>query len=520
MYANRLDMYPPWDYPPILPEKGFGSRHGAISDPLLVPIIDYYCMHPYLNRQIESQIRNLRTRTFHFQCCHLLLLFVCFLAASSFAPKLVAQNKPSAAPVAASVPPNRFLFIVDTSSSMERHARDVQQMLVNLLNSGASGQLHRGDTLGVWTFNVDVYTGNLPLQRWIPEDWWQIATRTTEFLQQQHYGKKSHLDKALADMYEVITNSDIITVFLISSGEGKMHGTPFDAEINAAYKESLKEMKKDRMPIVTVLQAKSGKIIRYTVNALPWPVVIPELPIAIRKVHAAPIQSAAAAVPQNPAPSPQPNVAPAAATTPPLIIRSTPANTVLQNPAVTNPPASSFSNQLAAISPDTAISPSTPAPVVKPIAQPVMPPPQITPSSVPFPTRRSRFPGPDQAVTAKPAPPSPAIVAPAPTIIPSASVASNAAQSTIPSVAPAPKPVQKAQANSLSDASASHSTNARAVQATAVLPPEANTRPKFFLIAGVTLVLIALGLIALMVRRARAPSGPSLITSSMDNRKK
>ena len=485
----------------------------------LFPIIDYYCMHPYLNRQIVSQTRNLRMRTSHFQCCHFLLLVVCFLATSSFAPRLFAQNKPAPAPVAASVPPNRFLFIVDTSSSMERHARDVQQMLVNLLSSGASGQLHRGDTLGVWTFNVDVYTGNLPLQRWIPEDWWQIATRTTEFLQQQHYGKKSHLDKALADMYEVITNSDIITVFLISSGEAKMQGTPFDVEINAAYKESLKEMKKDRMPIVTVLQAKSGKIIRYTVNALPWPVVVPELPIAIRKVHAAPIQSAAAAVPQNPAPSTQPNLAAAtAATTPPLIIRSTPANTVLQNPAVTNPPTSSFSNQLAAVQQDPA--PSAPAPVVKPAPQPVVPPPQFTPSSVPLPTRRPRFPGPDQAVTAQPAPPSPAIVAPAPTIIPSASVASNAAQSTIPSVAPVPKQVQAAQANSLSDASTSHSTNARAAQATAVLPPEAITRPKFFLIAAVTLVLIALGLIALMVRRARTPSGPSLITSSMDNRKK
>ncbi len=439
-----------------------GESQSAIH--LLFPIIDYYCMRPYLNRQVVSPIRNLRTRTFHFQCCHLLLLFVCFLATSSFAPKLFAQNKPSPAPVAASVPPNRFLFIVDTSSSMERHARDVQQMLVNLLSSGASGQLHRGDTLGVWTFNVDVYTGNLPLQRWIPEDWWQIASRTAEFLQQQHYGKKSHLDKALADMYEVITNSDIITVFLVSNGEGKMRGTPFDTEINAAYKESLKEMKKDRMPIVTVLQAKNGKIIRYTVNALPWPVVVPELPIAIRKVHAPPIQSAAAAIPQNPAP----------VTQPPL------ANTVAQNPAATNPPTSNSSNQLAAIRPDPALSPSAPAPVVKPVPQPVMPPPQITPSSVPMPTRRSSPPAPIPVVAAQPAPPSPAIVSPAPPIPPSASVASNTLQSAVHPTAPVAKPIQTAQASSMPDASTPHSTSARAVQATAGTPARGKPPPQIF----------------------------------------
>lgn len=297
-----------------------------------------------------------------------------------------------------------------------------------------------------------------------------------------------------------------------------MHGTPFDAEINAAYKECLKEMKKDRMPVITVLQAKAGRIIRYTVNALPWPVVVPELPIAIRKVQAPPIQSASAAVPQNPLPGIQTKAATAVVTTPTPVTQSPPAITAPQNPAVPHPPTSDFSNRMAAIRQDRALSASAPAPVVKPIPQPVTPPPQIAPSSIPMPTRRSTPPGPNQLVTAQPTPPSPVIAYPAPPVTPSAPPAPPATPSTIHSAAPAPK--LAVQPNSMLGVSAPAHTNARAVQAAVALSPEASTRPKFFLIAGVSLVLIALGLIALMVRRARTPSGPSLITTSMDNRKK
>lgn len=450
----------------------------------------------------------------------MLLLFVCFLAATLFA-----QNTP--APAKGSVQPNRFLFIVDTSASMERHARDVQQLVMNILSSSASGQMHRGDTLGVWTFNADVYTGNIPLQRWTPDDWWQIASRTSDFLRQQHYGKKSRLDKALADMHEVITNSDIITIILISNGEGKMQGTPFDADINAIYKESLKEMKKDRLPVITVLQAKGGKIIKYTVNAFPWPVVIPEVPIVIKKVQTLQNQPSPLVVQQKPASAPQPNAI-AATTTLPPVTQPPP-----QNAPPPNPPPSVSTAAPVVNTPPPQPTPSAPVvtappPVVKPQSPPAN---AIAPSSVPLPSRQAKAntepasppPAPPvQSVIVKPPEPTVAaarpVIVPVPPVTPAAPAVSTAVPSNIPS-APS-KPAQVAGANSAADSSNLPATNSPAVQATAVLPPGANGRPKLFLIAGLALVAIALGLIVLLVRRARSPSGPSLITTSMDNRKK
>ena len=346
-----------------------------------------------LNRHIKPKVREQRMRTFPFQGCPLLLLLISFLVVSLFAPKLFAQSKPT--PVTATISDNRFLFIVDTSASMERHARDAQQLVTDILSSSASGQMHRGDTLGVWTFNSEVYTGTFPLQRWSPGDWWPIASHITEFLQQQHYGKKSRFDKALAEHQYARSSQiqDIITIFIISNGEGKMQGTPFDAEINAAYKQSLKEMKKDRLPIITVLQAKGGKIIKYTVTAFPWPVVVPEVPIPITKVQAQPAKPASTAVPQNSIAANQPAAATIATTTPPRSIQPLPPTIPQQNPV---PPA------------------STPAPVVNVLPQPQPPPPAIKPeslpaaavppSSIPMPTRQFRPPPPVPVVTTTPVP--------------------------------------------------------------------------------------------------------------------
>src|SRR5881396_2162018 len=48
-------------------------------------------------------------------------------------------------------PSNRYLFIVETSRSMQRRSDGMLAAVQQLLNSGIGGQLKRGDTLGIWT---------------------------------------------------------------------------------------------------------------------------------------------------------------------------------------------------------------------------------------------------------------------------------------------------------------------------------------------------------------------------------
>ncbi len=59
---------------------------------------------------------------------------------------------------------NRFLFIFDTSKNMKPRIENVQRALNTLLVTSFSGQLHKGDTIGVWTFNQELQTKGFPLQ--------------------------------------------------------------------------------------------------------------------------------------------------------------------------------------------------------------------------------------------------------------------------------------------------------------------------------------------------------------------
>src|SRR5690349_15803827 len=64
------------------------------------------------------------------------------------------------------VAPGRYLLVVETSRSMNHRSEGTIKTLANILFSGMVGQIQQGDTIGVWTYNKDLYTGRLPLQRW------------------------------------------------------------------------------------------------------------------------------------------------------------------------------------------------------------------------------------------------------------------------------------------------------------------------------------------------------------------
>jgi hypothetical protein len=174
--------------------------------------------------------------------------------------------------------PNRWLLIFDTSSSMHSRTKGTEDMLQDMLITGMHGQLHHGDTIGIWTFSDKLHAGEAPLQIWSPEMSQMIARHTLQYLENQRYGKSANLQAVLTNVYPVVDSSDFITVILFSDGDQAIKGTPFDDEINQRYKDNYKQQKKASMPIITVLQAKHGSFTTNTVNFGPWPIDIPAVP--------------------------------------------------------------------------------------------------------------------------------------------------------------------------------------------------------------------------------------------------
>ena len=94
-------------------------------------------------------------------------LLVALLCVGTLSPlRLCAETNSAKASVSSS---NRYLFIVDTSRAMKSRADGVVKTVQDLLTSGLGGQLRRGDSLGLWIFNDELYAGRFPLQEWSPD---------------------------------------------------------------------------------------------------------------------------------------------------------------------------------------------------------------------------------------------------------------------------------------------------------------------------------------------------------------
>jgi hypothetical protein len=234
----------------------------------------------------------------HFLFAVARALALSFAAVIPFAN--LATPLPAETPATNSPAWNRYLFVVDTSRTMEKRADAVEQLIVGLLASGMNGQLRRGDTLGIWTFNDGLHAGKFPLQAWAPETARPIAQRTVKFLRDQKYEKSARMEKVMPEIGRLIKDSKFITVILISSGDSSIAGTPFDASINASYNKWRREQDKARMPISTVLRARGGVITDFVVNPAPWPIEFPPLPAELL------VENPKPEPPKPPAPKPPP----------------------------------------------------------------------------------------------------------------------------------------------------------------------------------------------------------------------
>ena len=390
----------------------------------------------------------------------------------------------------AAPPSNRCLLIVETSRSMQRRADSVLKTVQDLLASSLSGQLRQGDTLGLWTFNEDLYAGRFPLQTWSPQAQADITSRTLTFLRAQKCEKQPNLDKVLPVLGRVINDSPRLIVILVSSGDKQMRGTPFDDRINESYQKWHDQQQKARMPFVTVLCVKNGQLTAFTVNTPPWTVQIPRL---LQETQSAETVQSKLMEALHKAPAPKPETAGAKVERPAPAPEATNSNKSLtiKPPGPAAQPAQIARTEAAPVMPDKPslklppTPPPPPMPVIGPKATPALPVLAPTPRPMAIePPKPAPEPKPAPATVPVPAPPATRQVS-APAPVPP------------PSSIPTP-PGQTATA----------------------VPAEAVAGHRNIWIAGLVLFGVVVSFTFLLLRRSRAAPGASLITRSIEREKK
>jgi hypothetical protein len=186
----------------------------------------------------------------------------------------------------------RFLFLVDTSSSMEHLQAEVEASVYELIRSGIGGYMRAGDTYGMWTFNKQTYPGRFAMQVWDPKKVSPLGTIAAAFLSDQTYEKASNLKQAIASLAPVVRSVSNFNVVIISDGSSPMRGTPFDEAINADYRKKNKERKELKRPFVTTLIVRDGWFVNNSVRIAGQSIPLPDRPlpeIAVAKTNAPPV---------------------------------------------------------------------------------------------------------------------------------------------------------------------------------------------------------------------------------------
>jgi hypothetical protein len=392
---------------------------------------------------------------------------------------------------AAKESPSRFLFIVDTSATMRRRAPAMQKAIEKLIHSGLSGQLRPGDTVGAWTFDEELYAGRFPLQLWSTETSESVASNVVAFLKAQSYQKKSKFEVVVPALQRVVKYSNKLTVLLVTDGDEKISGTPFNREIQSALERHFKMQQDAREPFITVLRSSRGRFINATVNLMPWPVEFPAFPPELA------IAEAPKPKPPEQTPVPHPAI-------PSLIVTGKkPEPTTATN--VTDVAAAAANAPVQAEITNPSITPT---------------PPQLNPSEIRSSPAPIPSPAPTGSVTPAPLP----IVESKPASSPAPPRSDEPVQ-VPPATAPAETPAMTHAPEAPTTTSAVSPTNKVAPSSplapiALAIQPEPGFSRLGMIAIGVALVLLAGGLFFVMQRRARNAAQASLITRSMDRNRK
>lgn len=473
------------------------------------------------------------------------LLYTLLLAVTLNA---VAEDK--ASPPAG--PACHYLFVVDTSYSMSRVSGMARQTVFDLVFDGMQGQMQKGDWYGIWTFDEQVATNGFAPLLYDPSLRRVQAFGASNFLKDQHGSKNTRMDRLWAELSRFSPGVNPLLVVVITDGNDRFTGTPFDERLNTFFEKNYKEYNHARKPFVITMVAVDGRFKGCTINGPRESISFQDM---VKQVAAYDAANPPKETKPEPAPTPQPKTVPAPAVTnavtpvahvpaavpQPVSLATTrttppPAAPKAAIPVSETEPAVPATNKVEApvktevvVPTNTATTISTQA--VQPLAQ--EPKPESKPT-VATPKQELPAQGTSQAVMeSRPAPAS-EVHTPAPATNPAAAVEPQQETPSRPAetqqaqepvrdgrtTAESAQPVSsKAPATTTAQPDLNPSNAARALghggQGSPILEPVDWVRTGI-LIGLIALLLLGIGLLYWMLRRPRPSNHHSFITQSID----
>jgi len=341
-----------------------------------------------------------------------------------------------AAPTSSAQEPSstRFLLIVDTSFSMNAKRPTTAAWIRTVVGTSFQDQIRAGEQFEVWTFNERADTTTFPILAWNPVESGRFAELAARRVLAAKHEKRTLYTPIISALQQLEGNSLVV---LITDGDEKFTGTPFDAAINERFAADGVRLRQAKQPFMVTFQIENHRWRDLSILTEGQVLQLPEVSRPI-------LPTPAPAEPES-----APTVATAAAaefvpTPPAVVIDLPPGARILPAPSVD----------------------FDPAPVAVPTfsSVPVEPEPIATATAAPTPASPAPNAPASQAIATTPTAPSTTAPAAAPPVVATLTV-----EQPKPSPAPA-QPINVAAAT-LATAVAAKATPLAASSATAAAPP-------------------------------------------------
>lgn len=172
----------------------------------------------------------------------------------------------------------RWLLIFENSAAMKKRMPAVAVEVQKLFFTSMAGQMHAGDSLGVWTFDQTLHVGEFPLSIWQPDLAANTASNLVVFLNKRSFKGEVNFNALQPVLSEVVAGSQRLTVLVFCEGQGDFIWTPYNDAINQSLREHYAERKKDGQPFVILLRVQDGKYFGCSINFPPGGLNLPIFP--------------------------------------------------------------------------------------------------------------------------------------------------------------------------------------------------------------------------------------------------
>jgi hypothetical protein len=129
-------------------------------------------------------------------------------------------------------PQHNFLFIVDSSSAMERHKPMAIKLVQEVIASKFEEQIEPGDSIDIWTYDADKNLHGFPPQIWKPAEAQSISEKARDYLEQYPFHGKSDFSRVAADLNLLVPQTKALLIVVITAGETPFSGIHLDLDIN------------------------------------------------------------------------------------------------------------------------------------------------------------------------------------------------------------------------------------------------------------------------------------------------